>query len=82
MTSKKLGDLTQSVQCSRKLLYDVFENDVKVMEKTKNYPRLFILSVVESRDVSRLSCIRGCPRQHSHRQTNTPSHTDRETPDG
>ena len=48
MTSKKLGDLRQSVQCSRELLYDVFENDVKLVEKTKIYPRLFILSVVES----------------------------------
>ena len=48
MTSKKLGDLTQSVQCSRELLYDVFENDFKVVEKTKIYPWFFILSVVES----------------------------------
>ena len=28
MMSKKLGDLTQSVQCSRLLIYNVFEDDV------------------------------------------------------
>ena len=30
MTSKKLGDLRQSVQCSSELLYNVFEDDVTV----------------------------------------------------